>query len=373
MPKKVVVSVTNDLSFDQRVNKMCTTIHQMGFEVELIGRLLPESQPLERAYKTKRIRLFFKKGALFYAFFNLRLFWVLLFKQVDIYHSNDLDTLLANYLAAKIRRKPLIYDSHEYFLGVPEIQGRAAKKVWAAIERFIFPKLEVIFTVNESIADLYEKDYGKKLKIVRNLPLKQTIEKVKTRLELKMPSDKRVIILQGAGINVDRGSEELLEALAHSDDYVLYIVGTGDVIEDLKQRASEEDLQNKVVFIGRVPYSEMMQYTLNADVGVTLDKDTNINYRFSLPNKIFDYMKAGIPIVASDLKEVANIIHTYKVGVVIKNHNPQTILNGLNAVLNSEEAIKTYSKNGLKGVEQLNWESEVQPVREIYTTFIDSE
>lgn len=371
MPKKVVVSVTNDLSFDQRVNKMCTTLSQMGFEVELIGRLLPDSQPLKRSYKTKRIRLFFKKGALFYAFFNLRLFWVLLFKKADIYHANDLDTLLANFLAAKLRRKPLVYDSHEYFLGVPEIQGRAAKKVWAAIERFIFPKLEFIFTVNQSIADLYEKDYGKKLNIVRNLPLKQSIEKVKNRDHLKMPKDKRIIILQGAGINVDRGAEELLEAVALSDDYILYIVGTGDVINDLKKRALENDLQNKVVFVGRVPYSEMMQYTLNADVGVTLDKDTNINYRFSLPNKIFDYMKAGIPIVASDLKEVANIIHSYKVGVVIKNHSPQTILDGLNAALNNENVTKSYRINGLKGVEELNWENEVESVKEIYTTFID--
>ncbi|MCT4583182.1 MAG: glycosyltransferase [Flavobacteriales bacterium] len=371
MPKKVVVSVTNDLSFDQRVNKMCTTLSQMGFEVELIGRLLPDSQPLKRDYKTKRMRLFFKKGALFYAFFNLRLFIVLLFKKVDIYHANDLDTLLANYLAAKIRGKKLVYDSHEYFLGVPEIQGRAAKKVWAAIERFIFPKLEIIFTVNQSIADLYEKDYGKKLKIVRNLPLQQTIEKVKTRLDLKMPNDKRIIILQGAGINVDRGAEELLEAVALSDDYVLYIVGTGDVIEDLKRRARQADLQNKVVFVGRVPYPEMMQYTLNADVGVTLDKDTNINYRFSLPNKIFDYMKAGIPIVASNLKEVANIIHTYNVGVVIKDHTPHTILEGLNAALQDQEQVKVFARNGLKGVEELNWENEVQPVKEIYTTFID--
>jgi len=370
MPKKVVVSVTNDLSFDQRVNKMCLTLTQLGLEVELIGRILPESQPIKREYKTTRLRLLFKKGALFYAFFNLRLFFVLLFRKVDIYHANDLDTLLANYLAAKIRGKELVYDSHEYFLGVPEIQGRAAKKVWAAIERFIFPKLQTVFTVNQSIADLYEKDYKKKLIIVRNLPLKQTIEKVKSRKDLEIPVDKKIIILQGAGINVDRGAEELLEAVALSNDYILYIIGTGDVIEELKSRAKSEDLKNKVVFVGRIPYPEMMQYTLNADVGVTLDKDTNINYRFSLPNKIFDYMKAGIPIVASNLKEVANIIDTYKVGVVIENHEPQTILNGLNTALKNKEQVEMYSKNGLKGVEELNWENEVEKVVEFYLEII---
>lgn len=369
MCKKVIVSVSNDLSFDQRVDKMCTTLYNLGFEVKLIGRLLPESKPLQRAYKTKRIKLIFTKGALFYAFFNLRLFFVLLFSKVDIYHSNDLDTLLANFLAAKLRRKELVYDSHEYFLGVPEIQGRAAKKVWQAIERFTFPKLKHIFTVNKSIAELYNNDYGKELKIIRNLPLKQKIEAVKSRKDLGMSLDKRIVILQGAGINIDRGSEELLEAIALSNDYVLYIVGTGEVIEDLKKRALAQDLLNKVVFVGRVPYQEMMQYTLCSDVGVTLDKDTNINYRFSLPNKIFDYMKAGIPVLASDLKEVANIVRTYNVGIVIENHQPKSILDGLNAILNNKERVKAFSVNGQKAVEELNWEKEVEPIKALYTTF----
>lgn len=370
MPKKIVVSVTNDLSFDQRVDKMCNTLHELGLEVKLIGRLLPESKPLERVYKTKRIKLLFTKGALFYAFFNFRLFFVLLFSKVDIYHSNDLDTLLANYLAAKIRGKELVYDSHEYFLGVPEIQGRSAKKVWFAIERFIFPKLKNIFTVNKSIAALYNEDYGKELKVIRNLPLKQTIEKVKTRQDLGMPLDKKIVILQGAGINIDRGSEELLEAIALSKSYVLYVVGTGEVINVLKERALEKDLINKVVFVGRVPYQEMMQYTLNADVGVTLDKDTNINYRYSLPNKIFDYMKAGIPVLASNLKEVANIVTTYNVGFVIGNHEPQTILDGLDNLLSNKDKVSEFSINGLKAIEELNWEKEAEPIRTFYKTFI---
>ncbi len=370
MAKKVIVSVTNDLLFDQRVDKMCHTLKEMGLEVKLIGRFLPESKPIERDYKTKRIKLLFTKGALFYAFFNLRLFFVLLFSKVDIYHSNDLDTLLANYLAARIRGKELVYDSHEYFLGVPEIQGRPAKKVWTAIERLIFPKLKTIITVNESIANLYEKDYGKKLVVVRNLPLSQEIKKVKTKEDLGVPLDKSIVILQGAGINIDRGAEELLEAIALSNDYVLYLVGTGDVIEKLKERALLNDLIDKVVFVGRLPYQEMMQYTLNADVGVTLDKDTNINYRFSLPNKIFDYMKAGIPVLASDLKEVANIVNGYQVGLVIENHEPQTILSGLDTILSNKATIETFSKNGLKGVKKLNWEQEVAPVKGIYSTFI---
>ncbi len=367
--KRVVLSVTNDLVFDQRVAKMCNSLQEIGCEVTLIGRELPHSPPINRNYKTIRMKLLFKQGALFYACFNIRLFWLLLFTKADVYHSNDLDTLLPNYLVSKIKNKPLIYDTHEYFLGVPEIQNRPfVKKVWSTIEHFIFPKLKTIITVNNSIADLYKKDYGKELLVVRNIPPRKEVKQIKERKDLNIPSDKKIVILQGAGINVDRGAEELLEALALSQDLVLYIVGTGDVLPKLKQRASKQDLKGKVFFIGRVPYEEMMQYTFNADVGVTLDKDTNINYRFSLPNKIFDYMKAGIPVLASNLKEVANIVNTYNVGVVISNHSPKTILNGIHEAIAKKEI---YGSNGKKAIETISWDNDVEKVKNVYKKIIE--
>ncbi len=110
----------------------------------------------------------------------------------------------------------------------------------------------------------------------------------------------------------------------------------------------------------------MMQYTLNADVGVTLDKDTNINYRFSLPNKIFDYMKAGIPVLASNLKEVANIVNSYNVGLVIPNHKPKIILNGLKELTKNKEQKMVFGENGKSAIETLNWETEVTPIKDIY-------
>ena len=127
--KRIFISVINDLSTDQRVHKVCTSLEKEGYQVHLIGRKLNYSTPLDRTYNTKRIRLLFNKGAFFFAEYNFRLFWYLLFQKVDVYHSNDLDTLLANYLVSKIRRKHLIYDSHEYFTGVPEIQNKKFVKL----------------------------------------------------------------------------------------------------------------------------------------------------------------------------------------------------------------------------------------------------
>ena len=208
----------------------------MNYDILLIGRKRHTSLKLKRPYRTKRMKLIFNKGALFYAEFNIRLFILLVFSKVDIYHANDLDTLLANYLAAIIRRKPIVYDSHEYFTGVPEIQNKKlVKKVWQTIEQFIFPKLKHIITVNQSIAQLYKEEYNKDLRILRNVPNKIETLKLKSKSELNIVEDKDIIITQGAGININRGIEELVEAMQYLNNVCLIIIGDGDVIPQLKK------------------------------------------------------------------------------------------------------------------------------------------
>lgn len=365
--KRVIVSVINDLSFDQRVDKICSTLINNGFDVLLIGRKLKESVPISRDYQTSRMNLLFTKGPFFYAFFNLRLFFKLLFVKADIFHSNDLDTLLANRWASKLRGKPLIYDSHEYFTGVPEIQNRPkVKKAWETIEKSIFPKLKYIFTVNQSIADLYRIQYNKEVRVIRNVPTNDYLKKTKSRTDLGMPFDKKIVLVQGTGINVDRGIEELLDAISLMEGTILYIVGSGDVLEQLKNKSQSEELKGKVIFIGKLPYNEMMQYTFNADVGVTLDKDTNINYRFSLPNKIFDYIKAGLPVLSSDLVELKKIINQYEIGVITSDHSPKEIKKSLLTLWSNESRFSEYKENTIKAAQELTWEKEVETLLEVY-------
>lgn len=366
MSKKVYISVINDLSNDQRVHKVCTSLHEQGYEVHLIGRKLKDSRPLRRPYSTHRMRLFFTSGALFYAFFNIRLFLFLLFRKTDIVHANDLDTLLANYLVSKIKGIPIVYDSHEYFTGVPEIQHRPfVKNTWTKLERWIFPKLKHIFTVNNSITELYYQDYKKRPHVMRNIPFQQALPSPVERDSITTDPDKKILVLQGAGINVDRGAEEMLEAMTHLDNYLLMIIGTGDVIHVLKARAAQEDLKDKVMFLGKLPYEEMMRYTQIADAGLTLDKDTNINYRFSLPNKVFDYIRAGIPVISSDIIEIKKIIEKYEVGTIIPNHEPLVMAETINAYLCNIN--KTELNQKIKfASEQLSWENEVIKMLETY-------
>lgn len=367
--KKAIVSVTNDLSTDQRVHKVCTTLHEMGFDVTLVGRRQKASKPLEqRAYKTHRMKLMFEKGAKFYAAFNIRLFLYLLFHKADVLVSNDLDTLLANHWAKKFKRKAtLVYDSHEYFTEVPELVSRPkVQNYWRKIEQKCFPKLERIITVNQSIADMYEKDYGKKLKVVRNIPRLQPLENVKTRVDLELPEDKKIMILQGAWINVDRGGEEAVQAMQYLPNHYLLIVGGGDVIEELKCMVVELKLQDRIRIVGKVPYEELRQYTANADVGLTLDKDTNINYRFSLPNKLFDYIHAGIAVLASDLVEIKRIVEDHNVGRIATSHDPKKLAETMASLLEDEKVLAECRANAIKASSQLTWQKEEEVLHEIY-------
>lgn len=367
--KRVIVSVINDLATDQRVDRTCTTLHEMGYEVLLVGRKLKHSMPLpEKPYRMHRMRLIFTRGAAFYAEYNFRLFLFLLFRRVDVLHSNDLDTLAANYLVSVLRRKPVVYDSHEYFTGVPELEHNPfAKRTWKRIESCIVPKLDHCFTVNKSIAGLFREDYGKDFHVMRNVPKRMKETAAVTRKELGMPEDKRILVLQGSGINIDRGSEELVRAMALLDDvYLLYIIGSGDVIPVLKEMIPALSLQEKVKLTGKLPYAQLLQYTRNADAGITVDKNTNINYRFSLPNKIFDYIQAGIPVLASDLVEIRRVIETYDVGVMIPEVTPEAIAQGINRMFADQEAWLRMKANTVRAAAELNWEEEQKVLVNVY-------
>lgn len=377
--KKAILSVTNDLTTDQRVHKVALSLIKSGYAPILVGRKLKKSVPLEsRNYETKRIKLFFNKGPFFYAEYNLRLFFLLLFSKTNLLISNDLDSLPANYLVYKIKtvifRKKinLVYDSHEFFTEVPELNGRLAKKAWLLIEKTILPRLKYAYTVCQSIADEYEKRYGLKMFVVRNIPLcndRKVYEPKHFDLLTNEHAEKKIILYQGA-LNIGRGIELTIEAMKYIENTVFLIVGDGDIALELKKLVENENLNKKVRFIGKIPFQDLAAYTQIADIGIILlDSSLSLNYHFALPNRIFDYIQAELPIIASDLPEISKIVSKDDVGILVSNMVPENLAKEINDLLKNQERYQQIKAN-LKSIKgKYCWEKEEEKLLKLFRNF----
>jgi glycosyltransferase involved in cell wall biosynthesis len=355
------------------VLKIAKVVSNLDSDITLIGRKSDNCcEKTILPFKVRRFRMLFRRGFLFYKFFNIRLFFFLLFHKYDVLVANDLDTLLPNYLVSKLKRIPLVYDSHEFFTGVPEIQNRPLVRwVWTAIEKSIFPHLKYVMTVSDSISDQYFRLYGIRPVTVRNCTPSVAHLSGYSRKELCIPAENLLLIFQGAGINVERGGVELIEAVSKIDRVTLLIIGSGDIIPDLKERVNKLNISDKIKFLPRMPWEELMRYTKSADAGVSLDKDNNPNYRFSLPNKLFDYLSAGIPVIAGPLPEVEKIIRQWVAGIILMKVTPEEIRQAIICLRDNPDVLNKLKANAVIASGNITWEKESMKVVELYKNILE--
>lgn len=356
--KKIIVSVTNDISTDQRVEKVCNTLYNAGYEILLIGKKETNSKPIQRTYSTKRISVFFKKGFLFYAEFNLKLFLLILFTKKDLLLSNDLDTLLPNYMVSLLQKKNLIYDSHELFPEIPELVHRPfARNFWTRMESTILPNLKNTYTVCDSIANFYNSKYQTNFKTILNLPTKKQL------ITSKFPfnhTDKKIILYQGA-VNMGRGLELMLNVLPFLENCIFVIIGHGDIFDSLKKEVALKNLEHTIYFLGKISPNELHQLTPLANLGISIEEDLGLNYRYALPNKIFDYIQAEVPILVSNLPEMRKIVIDYHVGEFVEDRDPKKLANQIEQALS-----KDFSDALKKAKERLIWEHQEEQLLSIF-------
>ena len=357
---KAVITVISDISTDQRVLKQASLLKETGFEVTVIGRRVPGAAKLpDNFFKVVRLSILFRKGPLMYLLFNTRLFISLLGRKADIYIANDLDTLLPSFLVSKLFRRPLVYDSHEYFTGQHGLAERKFRfHAWKWLERRLLPNVKWMITVSRSIADLYKKEYGVNPLVVRNVsPSSAGITPV-SRLEAGAAEGELLAVFQGSGINPGRGAEELIEAMALTEGVKLLVIGSGDAYEDIKLLAIQKGVLQKVKFLSRMPWEEMMSFTRSCDVGLSLDKDTCINQRYSLPNKLFDYISAGIPVIVSPLPEVSSVVTGYGCGLILGEVIPGDIAAKLMLLKSDASLLTSLKKRTAEAASGFTWERE---------------
>ncbi len=344
----------NDLATDQRVNRVALLLTGLEFEVVCLGRRLRTSPDLQnKPFMHRRFRMLFTGGPLFYACFNLRLLISLLFiRKPALLISNDLDTLPANYMASRIRRIPLIYDSHELFTQVPElIHRKRVQSVWKWIESLLLPRISHAVTVSYSIATIYRRLYGTRFLVVRNVP-----ERMDCAPREVKETDPQMIIYQGA-LNLGRGLELMIDAMAFLPGIRFVVAGTGDIEKELKERVIRKGLTDRVEFKGRMVPEELFPLTRTADLGISLEEDLGLNYRYSLPNKLFDYIQCRVPVLCSALPEMSRIVDAYGIGVSTRERDPEKLA-GIIRFMLKERSGGAWMNALDKAARELCWEKE---------------
>ena len=357
--KSLTFTVINDLTYDQRMQRICNTLAHAGYKVLLIGKILPASLPLtKKIYKQKRLYCFFSKGKLMYLEFNLRLFFYLLFIKSDCYCAIDLDTILPNYFASKIRRKKRVYDAHELFTEQKEIVSRRTiYKLWLRVEKFAVPKFISGYTVNDFIANELKKRYSVEYAVVRNLP---------NLIRINAVADKEnpFIIYQGA-VNEGRSFETLIPAMKQVNAQ-LKIYGSGNFYAKIVRLIRQNNLQQKIELKGLVAPDELRQITPTAFVAVMLFEDTGLNQYHSLANRFFDYIMAGIPQICVAYPQYKLINDKYDIACLISDTNADTIATALNKLLYDDVYYTRLQQNCLKAREELNWQKEEKVLLDFY-------
>ncbi|HET9431909.1 MAG TPA: glycosyltransferase, partial [Chitinophagaceae bacterium] len=342
----------------QRMNRICTSLSANGYTVTLVGRKLPGSIPLKKEnYNQKRLGCWFKKGKWFYAEFNIRLFFYLLFQKMDAICSIDLDTILPCLRLSNLKNIPRVYDAHELFTELKEVVTRPViKKIWSAVERSAVPNFSLGYTVSESIAEEFHRRYGSNFQTIRNVPWLRPLDQGK-------PPD-RFILYLGA-VNEARAFEFLVPAMKQVACN-LVICGDGNFMNQLKKLISDHQLQHKIELRGMLPPEQLWIVAQQAYIGVAVAEKEGLNQYFALPNKFFDYIHAGLPQVTMNYPEYKKINQQFEVALLIDELAPETIAHALNKLLADDVIYNRLKESCLVAREELNWQKEEKKLLAFY-------
>ena len=362
MSKSIFFTVTTDLTYDQRMIRICSSLAAAGYDIRLIGRKLNSSMPLTpQSFKQKRINCLFEKGKLFYAEYNIRLFFYLLFKRMDCIGAIDLDTILPCYFISRIKNTKRVYDAHELFCEMKEIVTRPLiYKIWKRIERYTVPKFSQGYTVNQPIADEFTKMYGVHYVVIRNIALLKEI----------VPAEKKekFMLYQGA-VNEGRSFETLIPAFKNIN-CKLIICGDGNFMQQAKQLVAANNLEDKVIFKGKIKPDELAVITQQAYIGITLFDDKGLSNYYSLANRFFDYLHAGIPQLCVNYPLYKEINNQLPIAVLIDDIDSKNIATQLNNLLVNEVLYNELQQNCLKLRQTLNWQQEEIKLIQFYKKLI---
>lgn len=284
------------------------------------------------------------------------------------YHCHDLNTILAAHYARKIHRAPFIYDSHELWphRNRPDARKRKTFLVEQG-DRLWARRADAVITVNESIAHHIEKRYGvREVTVLRNTP-SIAVRHVDGATGV-LDGVARPLLMYVGGIQTHRGIEELIDAMTMIPNGTLVAMGPGNdkYRATLAARAEAIGVTDRVLFTGIIPHDRLVATIAQGDLGFALIKNYCLSYYLSLPNKFFEYLHAGLPVIASNFPEMRALVERYEVGATTDPANAEEIARVTNDLLARPDDLARFRENARKAAEDVNWEHEREQLIGLY-------
>lgn len=355
----VLITTSNDLVHDQRMQRIATALAEFGHQVTLVGRCYADSPGLPEGvpYSQRRLKCRSRRGKMFYLEYNLRLLFFLLRAPQQVFYSVDLDTLLPQRIISALKGRRRVYDAHEYFTEVPEVVGRPLTQwIWRVVARLCIPGQHMCITVGQALADVLSQRYGVAFEVVRNVPSAEEYLHAQT-----LPPPVRVlpntILYQGA-LNEGRCLEQAIDMMEKLPGYNLMIVGEGPLSEALRARAAAGSARDRIQFTGWQSPEALKRLTPHAKFGYNVLEPRGESYRLSLSNKFFDYIHAGVPSINACFPEYKSLLEKYHTGICTADASLDAIYSSIHCIANNTGEYERMRANCFAAAPALSWESE---------------
>ncbi len=386
-PIKVCMHVQKDVRTDFRVMREATALIEAGFDVSIVD-VEAEEMSIEEDIRGVHAKHIIRPGwfipTRFKPWFLVKAAHMVLTAairltqaQADIYHAHDAHALPACYIAACIRRKPLIFDAHELPLDEPGITR------WQRLHTFamkvlgaMLPRCEGVIATSpptaRAIQDIYRVP---QVTLVRNVPAYREVERTeRLRQHLGLDPHVRIALYQGY-LQPDRGLDRLIYAAKYlKPDTVIVMMGKAvpTTQAHLEALIAAQGVADRVKILPPVPYTELLDWTASADMGLAvLPLDFSVAVQMMLPNKFFEYLMAGLPVLASPLRAIAEIIDAHDIGQVLSSLEPKDVAEAINAMLVDKDECACMHRNALAVAKQeYHWEKEQEQLVGLYRSIL---
>jgi len=382
-PEKVCLLVLRSSRTDHRAMRTITALEKEGFEVSVIDIECERTTPREETkdgvrwhhliipdwHSSRRFQpLFFLVAIKTF----LLVLHVLLKSRADIYHAVELTALPVCYIITKLRRKPLIFEAYELHIPVPETTIAFWRLLGPRLLAVILPRCARIVTVSPLCAEEFRRCFHvQEVSVVRSIPAYRTVQKSNLlRQYLGLGEGTRIALYQG-GLQRNRGLDRLIHAATFLEDDIVIVLmgrGMGTTLKELEALIINKEVADRVKIIPSVPYENLLDWTASADIGLTIfPLNYSLSIRWCLPNKLFEYIMAGVPVLANELDAVVDIVKTYNIGQIVTSDAPEDIGTAINTMLADSASLAEMRCNALRAAQkELHWEKESQELIGLY-------